>query len=413
MQNSTTTLPTNHQTNDKSTPKPIDMEITLGYDEMLFSHTDKKGSILFGNEVFVRLSEFELPELIGKPHNIIRHPDMPRVIFRLFWQELLAGNSIIAYVKNRSKSGRHYWVLAMGLPCQGFLSIRIRPGSDLFKKIQMVYKQLLSIEKSGGMDAAAQFLTTELAGLGYTTYTDFMTDALISEIFNRESKYSGNPQATEQISQIETIWKLSQTLSARTQHINDMFSRIHFYCLNLTIKSTKYGKDGDGISVISTVFQQRGDEIIAIFKTFAADHAQFNTLLNSIRLALGCNILQCQMTEYFNKEASNSEEYKKILTEISTSGPAIERARTELGQLNRIFTQFKTNSIKLKQGFLALKIIRLNSRVETAALPDGGAQVQSIVDEISKFLLDASAEIDAIEADIQQLNLLITTLAKF
>lgn len=396
-------------------PSQVDFEseTTFGYDEMFFSHTDNKGVIRYGNEVFSRIAEYPLTEMVGKPHNIIRHPDMPRAVFRLLWDTIDAGNTIIAYVKNRARSGKFYWVMAMVFPCQGYLSIRIRPGSPLFYAVQPVYQEMFKIEKTGGMDAAATYLMSVLASLGYPSYTEFMTDALIAEIQHRKTKLPiPSTNHTDQILQIESIWTLSKQINDRTTRLSALFSRITFYCLNLTIKSTKYGKDGDGISIISTVFQERGDEITALFTSFAADQVKFNDILNSVRLALGCGLLQSQMTDYFANEHRASDEYQKILSEIDLNELARAQTQSALARLHTIFVQFKSNATKLKQGFLALKIIRLNSRVETAGLPDGGAQVKSIIDEISDFLLKTNIEIDCIESEIQQLNQLIGSLSK-
>jgi aerotaxis receptor len=106
-------------------------------DELIYSRTDDRGVILAGNEVFQRLSGQDWRELIGAPHRIIRHPDMPKGFFHLFWQQLKNGEPAVGYVKNRSKDGGHYWVLANAIPCPGgYFSIRMKPSSPLFDKVR-------------------------------------------------------------------------------------------------------------------------------------------------------------------------------------------------------------------------------------------------------------------------------------
>jgi aerotaxis receptor len=86
----------------------LDKESPFHISELFFSKTDKRGVIKSGNNVFVRVSEFDEVDLLEKPHNIIRHPDMPRTVFKLLWDTIQGGNPIGAYVKNKSKSGAYY-----------------------------------------------------------------------------------------------------------------------------------------------------------------------------------------------------------------------------------------------------------------------------------------------------------------
>jgi PAS domain S-box-containing protein len=117
--------------------------------ELFFSTTDEKGRIQTANEVFIRISGFTADELKNKPHNIIRHPDMPRVVFQLLWDEIQAGREILAYVKNRAKDGRYYWVVALVRPIEGgYLSVRFKPSSELFAVVENLYREVRHVESS-------------------------------------------------------------------------------------------------------------------------------------------------------------------------------------------------------------------------------------------------------------------------
>ncbi len=89
-------------------------EAKFEIDELFFSITDQASTILSGNEVFVRISGYKKEELLGQFHNIIRHPDMPRVVFKMLWDHLKRDKPVVAYVKNKTKDGGYYWVLAGG-----------------------------------------------------------------------------------------------------------------------------------------------------------------------------------------------------------------------------------------------------------------------------------------------------------
>lgn len=95
-------------------PKPI--EITVPAEGVIVSHTDFKGIITYANETFAAISGYKIDELIGKPHNILRHPDMPSSLFQNLWETVKKGEMWSGYVKNMTKSGGYYWVYAQVSP---------------------------------------------------------------------------------------------------------------------------------------------------------------------------------------------------------------------------------------------------------------------------------------------------------
>ena len=120
----------------------------------IVTRTDLKGRITYGNEVFIKLSGYEERELLGKPHNIVRHPQMPKCIFKLLWERIQSGEEIFAYVVNQAKNGDHYWVFANVTPSFdnngkiiGYYSVRRKPKSDALKTIQALYATLINAEK--------------------------------------------------------------------------------------------------------------------------------------------------------------------------------------------------------------------------------------------------------------------------
>ena len=132
----------------------------------LVSKTDLKGRITYCNEPFLKIVGAKQHELLGKPHNIIRHPDMPRAVFKLLWERIKNREEIFAYVKNKSFDGGYYWVFAnitTSLDVHnnpvGYYSVRRKPNPKAIEVIEPIYQKLLSVEKSGGMDASMNFLT--------------------------------------------------------------------------------------------------------------------------------------------------------------------------------------------------------------------------------------------------------------
>ena len=161
------------------------VERTFGVDEIIVSKTDLKGRIIYANEVFLRMAGYAEGEIIGQPHSIIRHPDMPRCVFKLLWDTVQSGNEIFAYVVNRSKNGDHYWVLAHVTPTfdgQGnivsYHSNRRSPRPESVAKAEALYAELLNIEaahqdRKQGMEAGFKALVDKLQALG-VPYDEFV-----------------------------------------------------------------------------------------------------------------------------------------------------------------------------------------------------------------------------------------------
>ena len=132
---------------------PTGREVFFDDGEIIVSKTDLQGRITYANEVFVRVSGYSERELLGKPHNLIRHPHMPRAVFGLLWQTIAAGREIFAYVVNMARNGDHYWVLAHITPTfdaagqvRNFHSNRRTPDRRAVDNIQDIYARLLAEE---------------------------------------------------------------------------------------------------------------------------------------------------------------------------------------------------------------------------------------------------------------------------
>lgn len=122
---------------------------------VIVSKTDTKGWITYANETFLAIADYAEHEVVGQPHNLIRHPDMPRCIFKLLWDTLEAKREIFAYVVNRTKFGDHYWVLAHVTPSfnaagevVGYHSNRRVPRRDIIEHVILpLYGDLAAVEE--------------------------------------------------------------------------------------------------------------------------------------------------------------------------------------------------------------------------------------------------------------------------
>lgn len=164
---------------------PTNNEVTFGDEEIIVSKTDPKGRITYVNRVFMRVAGYEERELLGQPHSIIRHPDMPRTVFKLLWDTISSGEEIFAYVKNITKNGDYYWVFAHVTPTfdasgaiVGYHSNRRTADRSALAKVEPLYAELLTIENSvpnrrEGMQLGVNRLEEVLAATG-VRYDEFV-----------------------------------------------------------------------------------------------------------------------------------------------------------------------------------------------------------------------------------------------
>ena len=165
-------------------PTPIDREIKLDPSLIIMSKTDAKGIIEYANDYFMEVCGYEEYELMGKPHNIIRHPDMPKVVFKLLWERLHKGENIHALVKNLAKDGRFYWVLTSfetkyndsGEIISHYARRKAAPENAIFS-IEKLYKTLLAIEKNQTPEIAEKYFYGLLEEKGQT-YDRFILEVL-------------------------------------------------------------------------------------------------------------------------------------------------------------------------------------------------------------------------------------------
>ena len=149
-------------------------EINIDVSRKIISKTDPQGHILSANDYFYEICGYTEDECHNKPHNMIRHPDMPKLVFRLLWVKLRYGMDVNAFVKNTTKSGDHYWVFASVSPTfktntkevSAYYSIRKKANPEAVEVMSAIYDELNAIERTEGKEASKQHLKTILDKYG-------------------------------------------------------------------------------------------------------------------------------------------------------------------------------------------------------------------------------------------------------
>lgn len=173
----------------------LNEEVQWDKTKTIVSKTDKFGSILYANDAFSDTCEYNKIELIGEPHNIIRHPDMPKVAFKALWDALKKGENFHAIVKNLTKSGKYYWVITDFTidrdedgSISGYTARRKAVPDNVITKIEPLYKTLLDIEKLKGEKASELYFNAYLAEEVGKSYNTFVVDLFQEELKKQEEE---------------------------------------------------------------------------------------------------------------------------------------------------------------------------------------------------------------------------------
>ncbi len=136
-------------------------EVRLQPDDLIITKTDQKGVITYANRKFMQVSNYAESALLGQAHNLIRHPDMPRGVFRLMWKTLMQGKEFFGILKNYTADGGFYWVFANVTPdygidgsTKGYYSVRRMPTRHAIDTMTRIYAEMRAVEQSAGKAAA-------------------------------------------------------------------------------------------------------------------------------------------------------------------------------------------------------------------------------------------------------------------
>jgi len=141
----------------------LEKEINLNSVDIIVSQSDLDGFIIYANPIFYKIAGYSYAQLIGENHNIIRHPDMPKAIFKLLWEQLKKREEVYSFIKNRSNDNNFYWVFAYIRPSfnkdgtvRNYISTRRAISNKAKDIIEPLYKDMLTLEKSNGVEESEE-----------------------------------------------------------------------------------------------------------------------------------------------------------------------------------------------------------------------------------------------------------------
>lgn len=373
--------------------RPSRGEAPFALNEVFFSRTDSRGVIVTGNYVFRRVAHYEWDELLGAPHKIIRHQDMPKGVFQVFWDTIKSGKTIGAYVKNKSKDGLYYWVYAVVVPCgDGYLSARIKPTSAVFDTVRKVYADLLSAEQNEDLspEESAERLTQMIQDLGFDDYTQFSTHALSEELLSRDIGLKNEPD--RKIAGLRRMQENAKTLVKETEGLIRDFDAMHTIPHNLRVIASRIEPAGGPVTVLSQNYGSMSRAMSDWFEAhvmgkdsnFAVIEAAVNNSLFvdcMARILKECDI-QLQKERRGLGEIDMESE-RQVLADLVKQ--QLDGARKGLDQVDREAMRITNACQVMHRHFLGLSSTRVLCKIESARLPESGDTLADIIDQLGVF----------------------------
>lgn len=383
----------------------LDCAVPFHASEIFFSRTDGRGKILAGNCVFQRISQFPWSELLGKPHNVIRHGDMPRGVFWLLWDRIRKGRLTGAYVKNRARDGRHYWVFAIVAPAdEGYLSVRIKPASAAFGLIQREYARLLERESGGNLSpsVSAAALEERLGELGFCDYDAFMAHALTLELVERDRVLGRGEDRL--VACFQTLMAGAQSLILSAEQISKGYAAHQFVPLNLLVQAGRLGHAGSAIGTISANYSLLAEEIRTGLAAFTAAAGKVAANIRDGAFLLGTARIQQETIRIFTNEPPLAEvDHACEMRHLAAQQEAYTRgAREKLFGIRDAFEQFHSQAMDLKRLASGLSAIRIMGKVESGRL--AVAVLADLIADLEAFQAVIAAGLSEITTVNQQLR---------
>lgn len=367
--------------------------------DVFFSRTDERGVIASGNVVFHEVSAYVWPELVGKPHKIIRHPDMPKGVFHLLWETIKKGEPVGGYVLNKAQDSALYWVFAVMMPIEGgYISVRLKPSSDRLDAVRPLYERLRlaeTYEDVSPEDSAAD-LVKSIQEMGFEDYRHFMADSIGRELSSRSEGLDLDD--TRAISALDVISSRVGSVEENGRKVAALFSRTEQIPYNMRLQAGRLeGSDGP-ISVISENHRQMSQSLTASVGDFRSAAALGAGPVREAMFGMGTTTLIKEVISQLVAEEGMSEEDKaKDLTSLRNLEEHYTRqARAAVSDVSLSIQQFARMCRDMRRMLSGLEMTRIMCKIERSkAVGDTEG-----LDEIVNRLLHAEKDIGQVMTEI-------------
>lgn len=401
-------MPSVHSFHSDPHTRPSNGAAPFKAGEVFFSRTDQRGVIQSGNAVFARVSAFGWDELIGAPHKLIRHPDMPKGVFYILWDRILAGKPVAAYVKNKAKDGLYYWVFAVVTPSgDGFLSARIKPTSARCGTMEELYAKLRHCEQEEGLtpEASAAAIDEAVRDLGFDGYEDFAADSLSEELMSESQTIGTEPPA--RIMTARNLLSRVHNLGEEAAALMTAFEALAAVPRNLQIKAKRLEPTGGPLTALSSDYGRMSQEMSTWFmKNVAGQEDNFTKVATRIKEVLlyngtreilcRCNAELIQTKEHY--EGFDAEKERGALVDLIASFSAA--SGEELTALEREASRLSKACKEMRRSLLGLNTVRVTGKIENARLTGDTSSLGEIIEHLGASQLRVEQHLECVKNEI-------------
>ncbi|BCD61300.1 aerotaxis receptor [Nitratiruptor sp. YY08-26] len=438
-------------------PSPKNIESPFNIEDVFFSKTDAHGKIIYGNRVFYNIAKYSPKELRGKPHNIIRHPDIPRAVFYYLWDFIKHNKPFAGYVKNMAKDGSYYWVFAIVFPIiehgkkSGYLSVRIKPTTKFFPIARELYHELQTIEQQEGMEISKKVLLQKIKDLGFTSYEEFMITALLEEFRSKEHYFqlSIDPDKLADIPRLKHIYEMAKViehiysalknrlyffidlgneLEKKFRDIFEITDELSLIALNSSVESHKIGSIGASFAVVSNEIKKDaeriGKHIVVLRKNTQKLYGLIqNTILHLLSLNIEIFAILYYLKETIEYDSCNEGE---CIDKLEDFVKVLQSSTMEVTKESNILKNHIEETLlfinKIERLIKELHYIQINGLIEASKLEDIKftiifQQVQNLVENTNKTLEEIAPSMNTalkyicdIEENIKEVDLYLKHL---
>ena len=403
-------------------------EVLMRDQQELVSSTDTRGIIRAANDAFVAISGYSREELIGAPHNLVRHPDMPPAAFEDLWRTIKAGRAWMGIVKNRCKNGDHYWVDAFVTPVfekgqvVGYESVRRKPSREHVERAERLYRNLQTGQSTGqrrpglqvsiGLAAAAALLISMLLALAMGAGTAALVGTAIGfvavgalmplllrplrQLLQRDRGYQPPPL-------------MVQIYSGRNDEIGRLETELHWQTLRMQTVLGRVTHESDMLRNSAVVANERVNETLTQVQRQQLETEQIATAVTEMSTAIAEVARHAEDAASFTGEAMsvvsrNRQVMLEAAVQIRSLAEQMDSATSSVSELDQHSAAIGSVVSTIRGIAEQTNLLALNAAIEAARAGDQGRGFAVVADEVRNLASKTAQSTAEIQRTIEQLQ---------